>query len=132
MNNTITIDPARLVWYCIQYEFTGVRKVPQFGDWYWSWIDGVMRADHDFADTPVNWAYILRPVASEQTTGEVTLTPEQQLEWIWQHCRVIFYPGNNEYPIGHCPPADKISRQAIERVMMGQRPKPFDAAGGGA
>ncbi len=53
-----------------------------------------------------------------------TLTKEQQLEWIWEHCKVVYFPVNDNndlmpYIIEHAPHSNKNSREYIEDWMPG-------------
>lgn len=34
-------------------------------------------------------------------------TPERQLHWLRNHCRIIYFPADNAYPIEHAPNAGK-------------------------
>lgn len=48
-------------------------------------------------------------------------TPSQQLEWIWENCKVVYFPplsnGTAPYPVEHNPAANKNSRAFIDQYM---------------
>lgn len=44
-----------------------------------------------------------------------------QLEWLWKHCKIIFWPQRpNAYPIEHAPAANKDGRWLIEAEIAGK------------
>jgi hypothetical protein len=53
----------------------------------------------------------IAPSASERGRDDALV--ERIWELLWEHCRVVFYPQNNEYPIEHAPHARKEARLAI-------------------
>lgn len=40
-----------------------------------------------------------------------------ELEWVWNNCKIVFFPEGGAYPIEHNPNADKDSRILIETEM---------------
>lgn len=39
---------------------------------------------------------------------------EDELEWLWANCRIVYFPPDGEYPIEHTMAARKDSRELIE------------------
>lgn len=41
---------------------------------------------------------------------------EDELEWLWANCRIIYFPPDGSYPIEHTLRARKDSRSMIEEA----------------
>ena len=42
---------------------------------------------------------------------------EEQLEWLWANCKIVYWKGDDSHPIEHSPHARKYSRDLIEAEM---------------
>lgn len=40
-----------------------------------------------------------------------------ELDLLWKHCHVVYWPGDGAYPMEHNPHAGKDSRRMIERAL---------------
>jgi len=61
--------------------------------------------------------------STEQTRGSVSelktlLSADEQLEWLWRNCKIVYWPEFPEYPLEHAPQANKNAREFIEAEMM--------------
>ncbi len=45
------------------------------------------------------------------------LSAEEQLEWLWANCRIVYWPEFPNYPLEHAPAANKNAREFIEAEM---------------
>lgn len=63
------------------------------------------------ASTQEEAARLLRNMSEE--TAQI----RQQLEWLWANCKIVAWPGGDDYPIEHNPHALKDNRALIEALM---------------
>ena len=53
----------------------------------------------------------------ELVWNQAQLTAQEQLEWLWENCRIVYQDIVENYPIEHCQWAKKDSRAFIEAQM---------------
>jgi hypothetical protein len=41
---------------------------------------------------------------------------ERELEWLYAHCRIVYYPPDGSYPIEHAPLARKDARWLLDQA----------------
>jgi len=45
------------------------------------------------------------------------MTDKEKLEWIWENCKVVYFPGKGDYPLEHVKSSNKDLRREIEHCM---------------
>ena len=40
------------------------------------------------------------------------------LDWIWENCKIVYHPGNGDYPLEHQPHAKKYMQKLIEAEFI--------------
>lgn len=70
----------------------------------------------------------IETTGNSESTSIGLLSDKEQLEWLWNNCRITYYSGFPEYPIEHAPHAKKDGRMYIEQKMKSKESRNTETA----